>query len=148
MNRNGQFTVPIYVGEAVPEGARKGGILGATKKTFKLHSRLREHARSISDASNLKIGDFYFRCLVVDDIWIPLGEALVIQEFSPVWNQLIDGFGIHTPGKGRKDQLTSSWDTLHPGRSFVQKVGLPPNPKTSIQLINDVETHLRERLRA
>ena len=144
LNRDNRFAAPIYVGEAVPEGARKGGTLLSGRRTFKLCSRLNEHARSITQTENLKIEDFYYRSLVVDDIWIPLGEALVIDKFAPLWNRVIDGFGIHTPGKGRKNQLTSSWDTLHPGRDFVKKVGLPPNPKTQDELIRDVQTYLEE----
>jgi hypothetical protein len=58
---------------------------------------------------------------VVDDIWIPLGEALVIAKFSPLWNNLIDGFGNHDPGKGRYAGLRPRWDTLHPGRKWAYK---------------------------
>jgi len=79
------------------EVGRKGGLLRGSKTTFKLHGRIREHARSIEEATNLDIEHFFFRCLVVDDIWIPLGEALMIDTFTPLWNTLIDGFGIHTP---------------------------------------------------
>ncbi len=39
-----------------------------------LHKRLKEHAESVKTAENLEINDFYYRFLVVDDIWIPLGE--------------------------------------------------------------------------
>ena len=30
--------------------------------------------------------------LVVDDIWIPLGENMMIEQFKPIWNLAIDGF--------------------------------------------------------
>ncbi len=50
-NRNGNYGAPIYVGKAVPKGARKGGDL---------------------EASSLNINDFQCRYLIVDDIWIPL----------------------------------------------------------------------------
>lgn len=140
-NKDGQFNLPIYVGEAVPEGSRKGGLISNARPTYKLFSRLREHARSIECAENLRIEDFHFRYLVVDDIWIPLGEALIIDTFAPVWNKVIDGFGIHTPG-GNRPQTTSAWDTLHPGRPFVKKVNLLPNPKTQAQLIKEVQDFL------
>jgi hypothetical protein len=139
-NRDGRFELPIYVGEAVPEGARKGGVLDPAKPTFKLAARLREHANSIR-ATNLRIEDFAYRFLVVEDIWIPLGEALMIHTFAPVWNKIVDGFGIHTPGKNRP-QTISAWDTLHPGRGFVKKVNLLPNPRSQKEWIKDVRRYL------
>lgn len=130
-NREGKFEQPIYVGKAVPPGARKGGFgLSAIPENV-LFSRLREHAKSI-EATNLKLADFFCRYLVSDDIWIPLGESLLIERFQPLWNVLIEGFGIHAPGKGRGKQVRSKWDTLHPGRGLA--AGLPPNPKSAGEL--------------
>jgi hypothetical protein len=57
----------------------------------------------------------------VDDIWIPLGESLLIDRLRPIWNLVIDGFGNHDPGGGRRNQMKSSWDVLHPGRSWANK---------------------------
>lgn len=132
-NRNGKFERPIYVGKAVPKGARKGGFgLGATKEPALL-KRLREHAGSIRVTQDLNITDFACRYLVADDIWIPLGESLLIERFQPLWNVLLAGFGIHAPGKGRKKQACSNWDTVHPGRTFAAK--LPPNQKTAAELL-------------
>lgn len=113
--------IPIYVGKAVPPGARKGNFGLNTDPGQALYKRLKEHAESIKQASNLDIEGFHCRYLVVDDIWIPLGESLLIAKFSPLWNKVIDGFGNHDPGKGRYQQLRSRWDTLHPGRSWVHK---------------------------
>ena len=115
-NREKHEESPIYVGKAVPPGARKGGFGLGIEPGPALFSRLREHAQSIKQTDELKIQDFYCRYLVADDIWIPLGEALLIERFQPLWNVLIEGFGIHTPGAGRKKQVRSKWDTLHPGR--------------------------------
>ena len=70
--------------------------------------------------------------LVCDDIWIPLGESLLIERFQPPWNVLIEGFGIHTPGKGRNKQVKSRWDTLHPGRHLAK--GLPVNPMSKVKI--------------
>jgi len=97
-NRNGLFTAPIYVGKAVPKGARKGGDLQASPGKV-LCDRLKQHAKSIDEASNLNIADFHCRYLIVDDIWIPLGESLLIAKFDPLWNKLIDGFGTMIQGK-------------------------------------------------
>lgn len=117
-----KFEAPIYVGKAVPAGARKGGF-GLDKPAGKvLHKRLTEHAESIQGTKNLNLEDFACRYLVVDDIWIPLGESLLIEMFSPLWNMIIDGFGNHDPGKGRYNQQKSPWDVLHPGRHWAEKL--------------------------
>lgn len=131
-NRSGKFELPIYVGKAVPPGARKGGFGLGTAPGPALFKRLNEHSHSISAAKNLKIEDFACRFLISDDIWIPLGESLLIENFQPLWNVLIEGFGIHTPGAGRKKQVRSKWDTLHPGRNLASD--LPPNPKGTAEL--------------
>jgi hypothetical protein len=87
-----------------------------------LFNRLSDHADSIIQASNLEIDDFQCRYLVVDDIWIPLGESMLIDRFKPLWNVLIDGFGNHDPGAGRYQQKKSPWDALHPGRTWAERV--------------------------
>jgi hypothetical protein len=136
--RNKSGECPIYVGKAVPPGARKGGFGLSTAPGPALYLRLREHARSIQETNSLRLEDFYCRYLIADDIWIPLGESLLIERFQPLWNVVIEGFGIHTPGAGRKKQVRSKWDTLHPGRALAGD--LPANPQTATQLeklVND-----------
>ena len=124
-NRGEQYLWPIYVGKAVPAGARKGGFgLGADPGQV-LYKRLAEHAASIEQAHNIDIADFRCRFLVVDDIWIPLAESLLIEMYSPLWNRKIDGFGNHDPGKGRYNQQKSAWDLIHPGRPWADKLQLP-----------------------
>ena len=107
--------IPIYVGKAVPPGARKGNF-------------------------GLNIEDFQCRYLAVDDIWIPLGEALLIANFSPIWNKIIDGFGNHDPGKGRYQQLRSRWDTLHPGRPWAYKC--QERAETKEQIVSEIIAYL------
>ncbi|NWG38715.1 MAG: Eco29kI family restriction endonuclease [Hydrogenophilaceae bacterium] len=138
-NKNAK-TAPIYVGKAVPAGARKGGGAGSTGGK-PLFNRLSEHAESIKSVSNLNIKDFTCRFLVVDDIWIPLGESLLIARYSPVWNSLIDGFGNHDPGSGRYKGMRPRWDVLHPGRAWAAKCA--GRPETSADIARDIETYLR-----
>jgi hypothetical protein len=136
-NSTGQFKQPIYVGKAVPAGARKGGFgLGANPGRV-LFRRLNEHAESIRTAKNLSLDDFHCRYLVTDDIWIPLAEAMLIDIFNPIWNKLLDGFGNHDPGKGRYPQQRAPWDTLHPGRSWAEKVRPGKNQKQLLSLLSD-----------
>ena len=118
-NRNDIFSQPVYVGKAVPAGRRKGGFVSSDDPGPVLSSRLKQHANSIEQANNLHVRDFWCRFLVVDDIWIPLGESLLIDRFAPIWNKLIDGFGNHDPGSGRRNQMRSPWDVLHPGRPWA-----------------------------
>lgn len=130
-NREAQYSQPIYVGQAIPPGRRRGGFRLATPPSAALYNRLRQHARSIQQASNLQLTDFACRYLVADEIWIPLGENLLIEIFQPLWNVLIDGFGIHDPGR-RRGQNRSAWDELHPGRPFGRD--RPAHPRSSDEL--------------
>lgn len=118
----GEFLQPIYAGKAVPQGARKGNLVLDSLSGNDLYRRLNEHRKSIEDVQNLLVEDFYFRYLIVDDIWIPLGESVLIQQTKPLWNNIVDGFGNHDPGKGRVNQQRSPWDMLHPGRKWAEKL--------------------------
>jgi len=117
--------LPIYIGKAVPKGARKGVANPGRTKTSALYDRLREHAASIRSVENLELPDFTCRSLVVDDIWIPLGESLVIDRFRPLWNVVIDGFGNHDPGGPRHYGKRPRWDEIHPGRPWAAKCQPP-----------------------
>ncbi|HNQ05168.1 MAG TPA: Eco29kI family restriction endonuclease [Thiobacillaceae bacterium] len=132
-NRGGVWSLPIYVGKAVPAGSRKGGAGLGDRPGQVLYKRLREHLESIEAVQNLDSQDFGCRYLTVDDIWIPLGESLLIARFSPIWNTLVDGFGNHDPGKGRHAGLRPRWDTLHPGRSWADKLQERDETPSSIQ---------------
>jgi Eco29kI restriction endonuclease len=117
--------VPIYVGKAVPKGGRKGGWGLGDHPGAPLFGRLQEHAESIRSTSTLHLTDFQERHLLVDDIWIPLAENLLIDRFQPLWNVVIDGFGNHDPGGPRYHGARPSWDALHPGRPWAEKCAPP-----------------------
>ncbi|MFH0911217.1 MAG: Eco29kI family restriction endonuclease [Planctomycetota bacterium] len=142
-NLDDRFAAPIYVGKAVPEGARKGGFGLDAPAGNVLFKRLREHAKSIEEAKNLDPKHFFCRYLVTDDIWIPLGENLLIEMFSPLWNKLIDGFGNHDPGSGRYNQQRSAWDVLHPGRAWVAKC--QPYAKTEAEILKGIREFFASR---
>ena len=112
---------PIYIGKAIPSGGRKGAAVTSGITGQHLWKRLREHADSVRAATNLDIDDFQCRYSTVDDIWIPLGETLLIARFKPVWNLALDGFGNHDPGAGRYNGLRPIWDVLHPGRAWAER---------------------------
>ena len=142
-NKNRKFDWPIYVGKAVPAGSRKGGYGLDEQPGNVLFKRLQEHLASVEDAENLDAKDFFCRYLVVDDIWIPLGESLLIEKFSPLWNKVVDGFGNHDPGAGRHQQQNSPWDILHPGRAWAAK--LKESKKSRAKIEADVEAFLADR---
>jgi len=111
--------VPIYVGKADPKGTRKGSRLDA-KPGSAVYDRLGDHAERIKATKNLKLKDFYFRFVILDHVWIRLGEAGLIDHFRPLWNTVVDGFGSKIPGRNRRKQARSAWDTLHPGKGWPE----------------------------
>jgi len=147
VNRDGRFDCPIYVGKAVPAGARKGGLGLEVEHGQSLFRRLAEHAESISAVHNLELNDFRCRFLVVDDIWIPLAESMLIERFKPVWNRVLDGFGNHDPGKGRYNGMMPQWDCLHPGRSWSARLQSCPNTYEQLEerVVRYLENFLSEK---
>jgi hypothetical protein len=104
---------PIYVGKAVPSGSRKGSRNGAFAAGKHLYQRLAEHAKSISQAENLRLEEFRCRYLVVEMVWIALAERFLISHFQPIWNTVVAGFGNHPVGKARYAGRRPQWDILH-----------------------------------
>jgi len=132
----------IYVGKAVPTGWRQGRE--AEDADPQLHARLREHVRSIEQAKNLSVEDFLCRFVIMPgpatDLIASVENAL-IRRYHPLWNSVIDGFGIHHPGGGRYGQAPSEWDTLHPGRPWVKRLtGTAPDHH---RLVAKVQQHIR-----
>ena len=139
-NRENRFEQPIYVGKAIPKGGRKGGLSeDSAAKGSALKDRLGQHLASITAASNLSARSFFYQALVVDDIWIPLGENMLIEQYKPVWNRVIDGFGNKDPGAKRRSQRRSPWDLIHPGRLC----GEGPNPRTPAEIRADLKSYFR-----
>lgn len=122
---------PIYVGKAVPTGSRQGRSTTSAKQ---LRNRLLEHKRSI-EQGGLSADLFKCRFMTMDGVGedlIPAMESTLIRIYHPIWNSYIDGFGIHTPGAGRFNQQPSEWDTLHPGRPWLDKLTGAPRDKVLI----------------
>ncbi|HMO16403.1 MAG TPA: Eco29kI family restriction endonuclease [Pirellulaceae bacterium] len=119
------YDFPIYVGKAVPKGWRQSRQADmSAQQSTELYSRLREHARSIAAAKNLSIDDFSCRFMIFEGAssdMIGTLEASIIKWKRPLWNSFLDGFGNHTPGKGRFEQARSEWDVIHPGRPWAEK---------------------------
>lgn len=136
--------VPIYVGKADSRGKRKGGFIEDSSTGCALYNRLKDHSKSIDQARNLRLEDFWYRRLVVDDLWISLGESLLISRHAPVWNTLVEGFGNHDPGKGRINGKRPLWDMLHPGRSWADKY--PENDISAAMIESQAIQYLNERL--
>ena len=130
--------VPVYVGKAVPPGARKGGAKPELAAERTLHRRLRDHAKSIEQAENLSIGDASCRYLVVVPVWISLAERFLINHFRPLWNTVLDGFGNHPPGSGRANSARPRWDIMHPGRPWADRL-------SAVETQEDILAELRSR---
>jgi len=123
---------PIYVGKAVPAGSRKA-LTDDTKIGSPLWNRIDEHRESVSYGADLQPSDFHVRYLVADELFIPLAETLMIRTLHPVWNQAVDGFGNHDPGKGRYDGKLPDWDTLHPGRPWAARIRTPGRLRSELE---------------
>jgi hypothetical protein len=132
--------LPIYVGKAIPAGARKGGALADPLASKSLFSRLGEHAESIKAATNVELDDFVCRYLIIDEIWIPLGESLMIARFAPLWNSIVEGFGNHDPGSGRYQGQRPRWDVVHPGRAWALKC--KDRSESAADILRDATTYL------
>ena len=130
---------PIYVGKADPPGKRQGRGSVNTEGVNSLYSRIRNHARTIQSAQNLELRDFFCRWLILDPVWIGLTEQVLISEYQPIWNIVVDGFGVNAPGRGRSNQRRSQWDTLHPGRRWA--TNLPANDNTAGSILKSVADH-------
>jgi hypothetical protein len=135
------FNQPIYVGKAVPRGWRTSRTNQSGENS--LYSRLREHARSISQTKNLALENFACRFMILEseetDL-ISTVEAELIRRFRPLWNCVIDGFGNHDPGSGRYDQRVSEWDALHSGRSWAEKL------KGGVPILSDIEKKIQDAI--
>ena len=139
--RSTDATQPIYVGKAVPPGARKGGSAPDESEPM-LHRRIGEHVRSLEAAENLRLADFTCRHLVVVPLWITMAERFLIEHYQPCWNVCIEGFGLHDPGSGRHAGQRSLWDTLHPGRVWADN--LQPREKADAEARLSAFTEGRE----
>ncbi len=117
-----QEDAPIYVGKAVPPGSRTGSPHSNVLTDRALHRRLREHAKSVTQAENLSIDQAYCRFLTVVPVWITLAERFLLDHYRPVWNTVLDGFGNHDPGRGRRGTARSRWDIVHPGRPWAARL--------------------------
>ena len=135
---------PIYVGKADPPGRRQGRM-SAQEASSVLYQRLAQHARSIEAAQNLRIADFSCRWLVLDSVWIGLTKQVLIAEYQPLWNVVVDGFGNNDQGRGRWNQRRSQWDTLHPGREWA--FNLRERGETDAAIHAAIAKHRQERTR-
>jgi len=137
-----KYQIPIYVGKAIPAGGRKGQTGVTSSPGSELYKRLKEHAQSIEQTENLLLDDFTCRYLVVLPVWVSLAEQFLINHYRPVWNLVLDGFGNHPPGAGRKDMRRPRWDIVHPGRAWAKKLVAE---ETLTDLLAELETFLKQK---
>ena len=133
------YSWPIYVGKAVPKGWRQSRRL--TSDGSELATRLREHARNIVKGKDLSQDDFRCRFVVFADSstsMIATIESRLIKMSAPLWNSVLDGFGNHDPGSGRRNQRKSDWDVIHPGRPWAERLtGRAKSEEEIVERIND-----------
>lgn len=133
---------PIYVGKAEPSGRRQGRRARSGQRD-RLYRRLAHHADSIGLAHDLELHDFSCRWLILEPVWIGLTEQVLIEQYQPLWNVVVDGFGNNDPGRGRWNQRRSDWDTLHPGREWASN--LQDSNKNREDILKEIAKHRRMR---
>lgn len=139
-------SLPIYIGKAAPS-KRKGdqNVRDLATNVYEgnsLFTRIKNHRASIEAAENLEVSDFSVRLLVLSYIWVPMAETAMINRYLPLWNNVVDGFGNHNPGKGRINGVRPRWDTLHPGREWAARY--PERSETSADIAQDIAGHLNQ----
>jgi hypothetical protein len=113
----------------------------------RLHTRLKDHFRSLSHAENLDVADFDCRYLVVRSAWVETAEDLLIDWFKPVWNNELKvcyGFGKHGDSADTRSNERSPWDTLHPGRPWAKSAKNTPNKRSSEHILADIVEHFKK----
>ncbi|MGH9767997.1 MAG: Eco29kI family restriction endonuclease, partial [Blastocatellia bacterium] len=136
---------PIYVGKADP--ATHAAVTPIQQGT-KLWSRLNDHRKSITAASNLDISEFDCRYLVVKSAWQGTAETYLIERFLPIWNNeagICYGFGKHGDDPETRSNARSPWDTLHPGRKWATKEGNRPYHLSIKQIKEQIAGHFLQR---
>lgn len=132
----GECHLPIYVGKAVPGGARSGRIkheeLAVAGRSPRggnsVLKRLDLHRRSVKQAGSLEVQDFKAKIVPMDMDLVAWGESLLLCHLQPIWNQLISGFGNNKPGKRRNEQKLSEWDKLRWGRESMSDLAYSERP--------------------
>jgi hypothetical protein len=133
--------VPIYVGKADPEGARKGLNVRPAWEGRKLRNRLIQHGRKIEASNDFDADQFYVRYLPADDLFTLMAERLMISGYHPVWNLALDGFGVNPQGGRREaEQLRPAWHELHRGVPWAER--MTPHQHLAHELRLRVSAHL------
>jgi Eco29kI-like restriction endonuclease len=146
---------PVYVGKADPKIHH---AVTEIEQGLTLYGRLHgDHVRSIAKvedygrsnklAEYLELDDFECRYLVVKSAWQTTAEAILIQQFRPVWNdemRVCYGFGKHGDDPGTRSNERSLWDTLHPGREWAWRPGNTPNRLSLEQIKERIAEHYRK----
>lgn len=129
----------------MPKGWRQARTADAPDtQSDELHTRLREHSRSVKAGFGLDLTDFMCRFVIFEEAasdMIGTIEAALIKLHRPLWNTALDGFGNHDPGSGRYNQAKSDWDVVHDGRSWASRCqGIA---KDKAMILRNIENHLR-----
>jgi hypothetical protein len=135
---------PIYVGKADPAvpDAKTGEEQG-----LRLARRLRDHAKAIQRAPNLRIEDFTCRQLVVASGLQTAAESYLINLFKPLWNKEVKiafGIGKHGDAPTTRANLRSPWDTLHHGRAWAHRDTAMKDQAPVAEIISKIARHLEQ----
>jgi hypothetical protein len=131
---------PVYVGKSQPKDPM---ATEPRDQGTSLFGRLMQHASTIKSGRHISITDFSYRFLVIHSGWELSAEAFLVEMYKPAWNEVVTGFGNHTPGGGRRGKYIAAWDALHPGRSWAK------SPQTKLiarrdQILEKLQKHFED----
>lgn len=88
------------------------------------------------------IGGSSERYLPADDLFTPMAERLMIKDLQPVWNVILEGFGVNPQGAPRQaEQMRPKWHEVHTGVRWAD--GMRPQPSGPVPLREAVREHLK-----
>jgi len=113
-------------------------------KGANIDEKIKEQYRNIAKVSNLNPEDFYTKVMPLSTDLPSITEeveATLVDQYQPLWNTCLEGFGSHNPGRGRAKQAPSDWDVIHPGREWVSKLSGKANDRR--KLGRKVQKHMK-----
>jgi len=91
----------------------------------------------------LRVEDFDYRALVVQNGWEGPAETYLIRMFRPLWNKevkILQGFGKYGDSVTTRANKRPPWDTLHEGRDWASGEG-QTDKRSAQEILEQIAAH-------